>query len=697
MTACSGFTAANLITVSFSGTGGFSAAQIGAIGREGACAGLAYGQFDAVKPASYAGFTKLCISSIRGSSAGGMTREGISYLSNDACTGLTEDQMRNINPEPYGGFSPACISSLSASGCKGIAPKGLPQWTTQGFAALTAVCISNTGTWAWKDVTTAQAAALTPASCAGFEAWNLPHAGVKALAGITAACVSYFKNGTCYGLDDLQAEALAPAAYAGFTRSCIESARLTFFALVSSVQIGQLNPAACAGLKPGQLDDMPAGAYAGFQKACVSNLGFRGGHDACSALTAEGIAQMSPEAFSGLSPNCVQRFSVGQTAAITPAQIQALPAASCSGFEFLSAMQPATFSAMSLQQILPLSVYGVQSLTSAQLVELLGKWKNEILLSDDGWSQAQTYAPTDTQVAGVRAAINEGQLQRFVPLPTDWNAFAQKINWLHMILFVSNPTPSGWDSSIITALAAGGPPTPSSFSGFTSYHVAHLNSTGAASITEREASFFQSEAVTALTPAQWAALSGSSIGGFRGSSWQNITCQACITGLTPVQVSQIAVWALIPCPTVGLFALTQSSAMDPVHLSTFNDRRAECGQTQTAPSAPAPIWMPAPSGGVTPPVESHTPLAAPPVFVSSPFISEHSPAGGATPPVSPPSVPPPSDHEIHGDTPSAPQNNNFVIGITVGVVLGAAVIVAAIVGFVKWRAGISTRRGYTLL
>lgn len=649
---CTGFKANGLQGLSTSGYSGLRAVCVINLPftyQSDGCYGITADGLSNMEGSAFSGFSSGCLRAIPGTSFITVKKESTANFTASACSGLSANAMKEMGAWGYEGLRSACLAQLSytytSDGCYGLSRGGLPSVQPSEIGGLTVNCISASPAAAWSNVFQAQIAMITPTSCNGFKALQMGEINDLAYSGFKAACLNQlpytYSSDGCSGLSGTGVGRIAASEFVGWAAQCLTVAPADTFAFVNANQTASLDPAACAGIKAPHFENMTLQGYSGLQHACVGQLSSTYMSDGCYGLSAAGIPQMTPGGFSGFQSSCLSVFQEYQMATILPPQIQAIPADSCTGLRYLSSLQATTFSAITLPQILNLASLGVRSLSPNQLLELFGKWKTQILIDETGWSQSQVQSVFYSQALGLRSLINSGQLQRFIPLPADWQAYSARITWFHMILLVSNPSPAGWTFPIITSLNSSA--AAFSFIGFTPFHVSNLTNDGASAITATQARYLLNDTVAALSPSQWSALSPAAVGGIQAFGWQNVSCSACVIRMSAAQVGAISVWAGIPCPIVGEFVQAQFSQTTQTNFRNFNLRRQECDQTV---------------------------IVAPPQFLAAP-----------------------SDSVQPGSPSSGPSGS--MIGAIVGGTIGGALVIAVVVGVVYWRT--RQRSGYSTL
>lgn len=539
------------------------------------CGGVSSAGLAAMAPNSFAGFTSGCVSKFSGSAWMNVTSAQTSFLSS-SCEGFDKDAMQFLSNSGYEGLRAACLAALtyssSSSACVGITNDGLALIQPAEIGGLGYSCVSSIPSSAWSQIGALQVANLSSGSCGGLTQEQLTQFSDQAYSGFQKGCL-HSLSAACESLRSSGVARIPASQFVGFRESCFSTAPRWLFQEASSEQTANLDPAACGGITQPQFEDMSVKGYAGLQKDCISAVGVSFSRQTCQGLSPSGITQIAPTSFSGFKRACIGQFLGTQMAAITPQQIKALPVETISGLQFLGYLEPATFSAMDLKQVIAFGSAGIGSLSASQLVELFGKWKTELLLSESGWSQSQVSVSWYAQIFAVRNAVAAGQLQRFVPLPSDWVQFSSRINWFHMILFDSAPG-TGWDDAIVSALSARA--AAFSFLGFTPDHVAKLTVKGAAQLGSNHTQGFMNDTVAALSPQQWAVLSPDAIQGIQGLGWENFECQDCVRILSATQVAGILWWADLPCATMDYFVVSQLSEALEFLYEEFNARRVSC-------------------------------------------------------------------------------------------------------------------------
>eukprot|EP01122_Echinamoeba_exundans_P009772 TRINITY_DN3515_c0_g1_i1.p1 TRINITY_DN3515_c0_g1~~TRINITY_DN3515_c0_g1_i1.p1 ORF type:complete len:1049 (-),score=179.87 TRINITY_DN3515_c0_g1_i1:50-3172(-) len=662
--ACTGFSARAMQGLSAGGYAGLSAACVGNLPYTytvDGCHGISSDGLASMTTAAFAGFTSGCLGAVPGAAFVNASAEQIANLSPAGCGGISKSVMVNLNPPAYGGFQSACLAQLpytySVDGCQGFSTAGFPYIQASQTNGINRGCMGVIPGSAFINATAAQIAGLSESGCSGMSKSQMANMNDAAYSGFQSACLAAlpytYSVDACAGFTASGTARIAPTQIGGIQRSCLSVAPSTTFSLASAELIAGLSASGCSGLTAGQMTNMNGSAYAGFTATCVTNFAYTYTSDACPGIAPAYLPNMTPAAFAGFTAGCVGEFRSGVVAAITVDQIKALPAASCVGFDYLWAMQPATFTAMSLAQISALSTYGISSLTGAQFVELLTRWGNELLLAG-GWTQAQLSRPVLTSALYVKQAAVSGGVTRFVPLPTDWAAFSCKITWLHFALFSSDPA-SGWDADIIKTINSipdqqcNAPKSAlPSFAGMRADQAKNLTPNGAAALTDLQAQYLINDTVAAFGKDQWMALSPAAVGALSKWAWQNVTCAECISSLSAIQLAYMEQWTPLPCAVIGMFEQSQFGAVSSNSFAAYNLRRKACGL----------------DAFVAPPQ-----YIFPPDFVVAPSSS------------------------INGNPSAAPNPGSAPIGAIVGGVIAGFVLLGAVGGFLYWRR--SRRSGYT--
>jgi trimeric autotransporter adhesin len=549
------------------------------------CEGFTFNVFSNLNASSFGGFGTSCISKIPSVSWIGVHAEQIENLPGDACAGLLPSQMLLISTSAYAGLSSSCISSFSFRGkesvCGVLSAEGMSKISAAAFSAFSGACVRVMPESALSMISSAQVSHIQPSACYDLQPDQLSQLPSESYTGFTSDCIAFWRcedlnHCVCEGLNPMGISNISAANFGAFSSSCIRMMPSSAWKLVTAEQIAHLNPDSCSGLDQAQLNNLNGSTYSGLSLSCLSNLT----SSSCGGITPDGLESISPTSFRALSAGCLTNLVPLTVASIGPLQMQAVTPSATRGLRHLNFLKTETFESMQLQQIASLHFEAIRSLSGNQIAFLLSRWGGTLLESSTGWTQLQLSRPGYAQVAQIKELVDQKKLNPFIPVPTDWQAFASKITWLHFALFEQNFA-EGLDAKIISAIGAyslsdDGIHAAAAVAGMRSDQAAALTPSGIDAINAWQAQFLQNDTVSLLTVNQWKYLSPEAISSLTDYGWSAVQCETCIKMLSPDQLSEMVAWDQVPCLVMAWLSSEQVVDISALSWILARQRRYAC-------------------------------------------------------------------------------------------------------------------------
>eukprot|EP01119_Soliformovum_irregulare_P000729 TRINITY_DN1053_c0_g1_i1.p1 TRINITY_DN1053_c0_g1~~TRINITY_DN1053_c0_g1_i1.p1 ORF type:complete len:1221 (-),score=284.31 TRINITY_DN1053_c0_g1_i1:254-3850(-) len=227
---------------------------------------------------------------------------------------LTAAQLRSLSTSEFQTITAAELNSIPVAACSGfqytqisaIPPDAFPGWTRE------------------------QIEQLGQAVCTQFQAGSLSQMTANAISGIQPGCIQQLPGDALSNLNSSQIAAISTAAVAVISNLQIQSVT-TGAAGFTAGQIAVLQSTygtACAGIPAGMMGALTPDAFSGFTPECIGRIASESFNfvvanqtarlgTACSGFTPYNIGGIPTSAAAGLSVSCVSSFTTGSSGACT--------------------------------------------------------------------------------------------------------------------------------------------------------------------------------------------------------------------------------------------------------------------------------------------------------------------------------------------------------------------------------------------
>ena len=237
-------------------------------------------------------------------------------------------------------MTPQCVARWSGTSCRQLTSPMLASISRIALQALTSNCLNDMADLVFAESTAALIAALPTSACSGMRSQQLANMHPPAANGFTTECIAQFTWSACSRFVAPVVQNLSPRGVAGLTSRCIFDAPPTAFSTLPGEVFASLDPVACQGFRREHVSNFPVMAALHLSPQCVGNFSGGGLNSACSGLTTDFVALLTPSAMSGVGTNCMWSVPAEIFAALSPQQYAAFSPQGCAG---LSAYQASFF------------------------------------------------------------------------------------------------------------------------------------------------------------------------------------------------------------------------------------------------------------------------------------------------------------------------------------------------------------------
>eukprot|EP01029_Cantina_marsupialis_P019702 TRINITY_DN4582_c0_g1_i1.p1 TRINITY_DN4582_c0_g1~~TRINITY_DN4582_c0_g1_i1.p1 ORF type:complete len:794 (+),score=196.62 TRINITY_DN4582_c0_g1_i1:70-2451(+) len=295
------------------------------------CSSFAEDILEFLTPDSFSGFSNDCISAMDSIIFEKATANQISNLESTSCSIFSAAQMHRLSENGYSGLTKECVNALAhqntSDACGAITSVGIAAMSGDAISGLNSACVALLSNGVFSDISAVSVSHLTDPACGAMKVQHTAKMNNEGYGGFSKSCfeaMTTVQTGACAGLKGSGMRYITNEALSGVSPKCMNIAPADVMSEMSPALLSSITEGTCASIRANQLLQVPGPMFGKFSDECVESLDSSNAASACSVISGDQISSLSKEKISHIKVECLFQMSSDAVTELTADQFSGL-------------------------------------------------------------------------------------------------------------------------------------------------------------------------------------------------------------------------------------------------------------------------------------------------------------------------------------------------------------------------------------